>query len=671
MNILGLHFGHDAAVSVIQDGRIIAYILRERHNRVKHAITLDMQSIESALQEANLTLRDLDFCAISSTQNIELVFDTPQSLQIDYGSSGLHGYPCSLDMFMSGYGKSVDDRIVYSLMEILGKPAYKGSWHHALWSKTFPEFAEKGCTADVVGGCIDQFIDMEAWQVGRTLEELKSVDVSELVSNFTRYGFHYPLMLTIKDIAIPGYFVHHHMAHSAASYYLSGYDKAAIITHDGYSQGSGYHGGMYYLAQDNAIYPITPHHLNLGVLYDRVGLALNLSDTWPAGKLMGLAAYGKPIFFDPKFVGNYYDHLRLGEDIHIAELWLEHCLAMAEKMGYEMSVYGDATQATAELNVDIAASTQKLFEEIRLRAVQVLHSALETSGFDVTNLCLSGGTALNCPSNSQIADDGPFAQIYVEPACDDGGLAVGAALAVYHNIMDRPLLQQHANHPLAYLGVDYTEHRIQEAIESMNALVEYTLCDDVAEQAAKALASNQVIGLFDGRSEFGPRALGHRSILADPRDIDNWTRVNQIKRRELWRPFAPAVLLEEAKKWFGTVPIPSPHMLFNATVLSDKVPAVTHVDRTARIQTVDSDAGIYYWIIKHFSELTDVPIVMNTSFNGPGEPIIESPEDALRFFVQSDLDVLFLGNYCVRHRENPAFAAEPSGAHAPAETGVG
>jgi carbamoyltransferase len=156
------------------------------------------------------------------------------------------------------------------------------------------------------------------------------------------------------------------------------------------------------------------------------------------------------------------------------------------------------------------------------------------------------------------------------------------------------------------------------------------------------LADDKVIGWFEGRSEIGPRALGHRSILADPRKAENWQRVNEIKQRETWRPFAPAVLAEHARDWFDSIPLPSPHMLYTAQVKSDAVPAITHTDKSARIQTVDASAGAFHDVLRAFHERTGIPMVLNTSFNGPGEPIVESPMDAIRFFVGSSLEALYL-----------------------------
>jgi carbamoyltransferase len=403
---------------------------------------------------------------------------------------------------------------------------------------------------------------------------------------------------------------------------------------------------MFYLGKAHRLYPLLPHHLTLGAMYDRVGMALGLGVTGPAGKLMGLAAYGQPRFFDSKFVGNYYDHKAAFPSKDFASAWIYHCVKEARSRGYDMTAYGNPEVATAAVNADIAASTQKLFEAIRMRAVEALHGMLSKSRLRTANLCLSGGTALNCPSNTQIYNESAFNAVHVEPACDDGGLAIGAALALFHNIMDNPRNGE-PPYPSAYQGVKYAEGDIETALEQHRSALRVEKLGAVGERAAQDLAANRVIAWYQGRSEAGPRALGHRSIIADPRSAENWARVNRIKKREQWRPFAPAVLESEAQHWFGDAPAHSPHMLFNARVLDARIPAVTHVDGTARIQTVRESDGGYHDLIQAFARYTEVPVVMNTSFNGPGQPIVETPSDAVDFFVQSELDALYIGDFRV------------------------
>jgi carbamoyltransferase len=267
------------------------------------------------------------------------------------------------------------------------------------------------------------------------------------------------------------------------------------------------------------------------------------------------------------------------------------------------------------------------------------------------NLCLSGGCALNCPSNSRIFREGRFRRLFVEPGCEDSGLAVGAASWLCHNILDQPRPARTTDAAAtAYLGIEITGDDIGAALDAAGETIEVTICEDAAAAAAADLQEDRVIGWFEGRSEIGPRALGHRSILADPRPAANWARVNALKGREAWRPFAPAVLASEAKNWFMGLPESSPYMLFTGSVRSNALPAITHIDGTARVQTVEPSCGEFFRVIECFFAGTGVPVVLNTSFNGPGEPIVETPQDALRFLLHSTLDALYIGGRRVTRR---------------------
>lgn len=272
-------------------------------------------------------------------------------------------------------------------------------------------------------------------------------------------------------------------------------------------------------------------------------------------------------------------------------------------------------------------------------------------GLRTDNLCLSGGCALNCPSNSRIYREGRFRSMFVEPGCEDSGLAIGAAYWLYHNVLDQPLPPRVPDtHASPYLGVEVSGDAITTALQTSASAIEFTACEDSAKAAAEDLAADRIIGWFEGPSEIGPRALGHRSILADPRQAANWARVNAIKGREAWRPFAPAVLASEAQQWFLGLPASSPYMLFTGLVRSHKLPAITHCDGSARVQTVDSSCGEFFRVLESFFAQTGVPVVLNTSLNGRGEPIVETPQDALRFLIQSALDALYIGGMRVIRR---------------------
>lgn len=644
MIILGLHFGHDASVCVIRDGEVASYILKERFTRVKHAATLNRDTVNMALQEAGVAPDEIDYCAISSTQLVEPIFDDEDYLRITPQPLRGETFNSQFYTLTKEHNLEVDQLGSASLTSIVFGDREDNPYQYDVWTKMFPEHKAMRKEDIHQYHWFDTYINFPHWEQGLTLEEIGDMRIDEdLRTTGLNRSFHYPATLTLEGRDIPASYIHHHLAHAAASFYLSGFEDAAILTHDGYANGHLYHSGMLYFAEGTKIHPIGPHHLAIGGLYDYVGTYLGLGDVGSAGKLMGLAAYGKPRFFDPTFVGNAIDHKKTG--INFVQAWLQHCETRARHMDYDFSHYRNPEHITAQINVDLAASTQKLFEEIRLKTVIVLMEFLQRNEIKTANLCLSGGTALNCPSNSQIASQGPFENVYVEPCCDDSGIAIGAALALYHNVLDQPrTLTIKSASP--YLGKAREDNEIKAALESCEGIA-YEACDSPGRTAAEELVNNNVICWFEGKSETGPRALGARSIIANPTHKENWERVNRIKRRELWRPFAPVVLESEALEWFADVPSPSPYMLFNAQVRSQKIPAVTHVDNTARIQTVDEDNGEYYQVLKYFYEMTGVPVLLNTSFNGPGEPIVESPEHALNFLLTTDIHALYIGGYRV------------------------
>ena len=649
MIILGLHFGHDAGAAVLVDGEIVSCVIRERQTRVKHAMTLDLQTISKALVDAGVNENQIDFCAITSTQGVELIVDDSEAFSISIDMDCESNVACQTTMDKL----PVLSRRVFSILfskEFLSKP---GMYAKEMYSKYFPEFKDLEGKECEFSGWLDHYVSDDFWKPPKTLKELSSSKLSsEVKSDYLRFGFHYPASVSLQGCRLPAFLIHHHACHAASSYYQSGFAKAAILVQDG-GNGEGYDSGMFYYAEKNKIYPIAPHHSVLGILYDQVASFMNLGYS-SAGKLMGLAAYGRSSFYDSKFLGNWNDlaNITNATDIgSVVDCWMHHCLKLAKDRGYDMEPFGDVLRMTAPINVDIAASTQKLFEENTLALVEILHSYLIQNKIVVDDLCLSGGNALNCPTNSSIYNKGPFKRVFVEPGCDDSGLAIGAALSCYHNLLDQPLNKEISNHSsFPFLGPRIAESHILSAIECFKDQLHCEKISGWTLDAARELEENHVIGWFHGRSEVGPRALGHRSILADARDIKNWERVNKIKKRELWRPFAPVVLQSEAGKWFSACPLPSPYMLFNAIVESKEIPAITHVDGTARIQTVNDNNGVFYDLLTEYFRLTGVPILLNTSFNGPSEPIVETPMDALKFFLDSELDTLYIDSYKIKRR---------------------
>ena len=280
------------------------------------------------------------------------------------------------------------------------------------------------------------------WKNGVSLKEMAMLDVSSFLENDKiKNGFHYPVSISLRGKSIAGYFVNHHIAHAASCYYSSGFQDSAIIPHDGFGNGFSYHSGLVLYGENNNLYPLSPNHLSIGTLYKSVAIMLNLGG-FGEGKLMGLAPYGKPHFFNKDFVENWFGVGRRFKKADQLRLWNEYCITTAKKMGYDMSALGDQEKITDPINADIAASTQKLFEECYLYTVKMSHSLLAKSGIKTTNLCITGGTALNCPSNSKIYNEGPFKNLFIEPSCSDDGLAVGCALYLYHHLLGNKLLKK-------------------------------------------------------------------------------------------------------------------------------------------------------------------------------------------------------------------------------------
>ncbi|WP_410050923.1 carbamoyltransferase C-terminal domain-containing protein [Bradyrhizobium sp. SZCCHNR3054] len=461
-----------------------------------------------------------------------------------------------------------------------------------------------------------------------------------------KFGFHFPASVTIFGKSMPCYIIHHHATHAACTYYLSGMRSAAVMTTDG---GSGLErGGWWSYGSGNQLYPIAPHYLEVGGIYAQTAKAVLRLGSSADGKMMGLAPYGSPSLFDEKLVGNAFDYdvLAKNGEFPFAEekryAWERFVRERIPTLGYDLSTFGDPDSPLDAVNADLAASVQRIFEATLMKAARATADLFERRGLRVDGLCLAGGSMLNCPTNTLIYQSGLFGDLFVPPFTDDSGCAIGAALWVYHNLLGFSLVERSAILPAdPYLGNLWAaESRLAGRPSSRALSIEHVEAAAIA--CARDIASNKIVAWYEGRSEIGPRALGHRSILADARIADNWRRVNLAKQRATWRPFAPAVLKEHASDYFEGAPPNSPYMLFNARLKRKDLPAVTHVDGTSRIQTVTRENGLFHTALSEFHKLTNCPVVMNTSLNGPGEPIVETPEQALQFIGNGYADVLYL-----------------------------
>lgn len=445
-------------------------------------------------------------------------------------------------------------------------------------------------------------------------------------------------------------FSEHHQAHAASAYYCSDFNEATIITIDGVGEWETTTVGYGRHNQLNLSKTIHFPH-SLGLLYSALTYYLGFKVNDGEYKVMGLAPYGQP----GNFLPNFKQLITVREDgsynLNMDYFSFEYGLTMTNNK-FNKLFGGPPRQPGSPLeqrHKDIAAALQKTAEETILKI-----AAYAKQQFPSDNLCLAGGVALNCVANGKILRSGLFKKIYIQPAASDAGGALGAALYVYFHVLNfkRPRDVM----PNAFLGTAYSNEAIKTFLDNKLASLSksnriiYWLASDqeLISEIVTRLKDNQIIGWFQGRMEFGPRALGARSIIADARVADNWQRINlNIKFRESFRPFAPAVLLEETDKYFE-LGDPSPYMLLTARVKHPGIPAVTHVDQSARIQTVTEQTnGRFYRLIKDFQRLSNCPLIINTSFNSGGEPIAESPADAFDHFLNSQLNCLVLENYII------------------------
>jgi len=457
-----------------------------------------------------------------------------------------------------------------------------------------------------------------------------------------------------NDIKADFKFVEHHLAHMASSFYTSSYENAAVVSIDG----MGDHASMVWgVGQDNKLiikdYVYFPH--SLGFLYTAITQYLGMQAYGDEYKTMGLASYGNPKYgdvfeqivkignsIDFKLDLNYFTHHNRGIDMTF-ETGEPHVGPMfSDKL---IETFGPSRVPSSQVTIhhkDIASSLQKRIETVVL---ELLTRIKYSSGQQ--NLCYAGGVAFNCVLNGLILAETGFNNLYIQPAAGDAGLAIGASLFVYHHVLgnSRKFVMNHS-----YWGPEYSNDQIYDVLKDSGS--KYSTKDEsyIFDHIASKLTEGKIVAWYQGKSEWGPRALGNRSILADPRNKDMKEILNQkIKNRETFRPFAPSVLREKASEWFEDT-TDSPFMLITYKAKKDKIkymPAPIHVDGSARIQTVDQTTNPLYWnLIKHFENKTGVPALINTSFN-ESEPIVDTPKQALETFKRTNMDVLVMGNYVI------------------------
>jgi len=460
-----------------------------------------------------------------------------------------------------------------------------------------------------------------------------------------------------KELGYDGrlFFPEHHLSHAASAYLVSPFESAAVLTVDGVgewataSYGVGRGGELELLAELHF-----PH--SLGLLYSAFTHYLGFKVNSAEYKVMGLAPYGQPKYTDR--ILEHMVELRDDGSFRLNMDYFSYHYGTRMTNGHIERLFGaphrDPEGPLEQQHKDVAMSVQKVTEEIVLRMARHVHK--ETGE---RNLCMAGGVALNCVANGRLLREGPFERIWIQPAAGDAGGAIGAAAVVHRALQGNGARVAPMEH--AFLGPEYGTEDVRAYLVEHSIPFEELSREALLEHTARIIAEQAVVGWFQGRMEFGPRALGSRSILADARNPKNKDVVNlKIKFRESFRPFAPSVLEEQAGEWFE-LGCESPYMLLVADVKPHKrlIPSVTHVDGSARIQTVRrADHPLYYDLIAEFTRQTGVPVLINTSFNVRGEPIVCTPHDAYLCFMRTDMDYLVLDRFLLDKRRQPPLAED-------------
>jgi carbamoyltransferase len=461
-------------------------------------------------------------------------------------------------------------------------------------------------------------------------------------------------------------FSEHHLSHAASAFYPSPFEEAAVLTMDGVGEWTT---TSLAIGRSNTLEVIKEIHFphSLGLLYSALTYYTGFKVNSGEYKVMGLAPYGEPTFVD-KIRDNLID-IRDDGSFQLDMSYFDYCTGLTmTNQRFDDLFGGPPRESESELTqreMNLAASIQKITEEV---VVKLARGIAKDTG--QKNLCLAGGVALNCVANGILLRENIFDNIWIQPAAGDAGGALGAALGAYHIMLGKPRTLNGGMDAMrgSYLGPDFNNNDIKERLTSLGANFTELSDDEIVNATAQALADGKAIGWMNGRMEFGPRALGGRSIIADPRSSSMQKLLNlKVKYRESFRPFAPSILRDDVSEWFE-IDRDSPYMLLVADVVKSKrramskeeqnlfgieklnvprseIPAITHVDYSARIQTVHKETNPrYYAVISRFKELTGCPVVVNTSFNVRGEPIVGTPDDAFRCFMGTGLDALVVGN---------------------------
>jgi len=605
MRILGISaFYHDSAAALVEDSRIVAAAQEERFTRKKHDASFPHNAIGYCLDAVGAKLSGIDHVAF---------YDKP---------------------FLKF------ERLL----------------------ETYIALAPRGFTSFKMA--IPLWLKEKLFQKSLLRKELKTFDEEMSAEKLL--------------------FTEHHLSHAASAFFPSPFEKAVVLTMDGVGEWATTSAA---LGEGNKLEIFQEIHFphSLGLLYSALTYYTGFKVNSGEYKVMGLAPYG-----EPKYAKAILDHLidlKPDGSFRLDMSYFDYCTGLTMTNERFARLFGEPVRTPDKLltpfHMDMAASIQAVLDEAVLRLTRSLASQT-----GARNLCLAGGVALNCVANGKVLRDGKFDQVWIQPAAGDAGGAVGAALAAYHQFKGQPR-KVAANDAMsgAFLGPQYAQADIEQRLTAAGARFTVMSESGMVDATAQALADQLAVGWFQGRMEFGPRSLGARSILGDPRSPAMQKNLNlKVKYRESFRPFAPAVLREDVADWFE-LESDSPYMLVVADVRKDRrrtmnaaeqllfgidklnvsrseIPAVTHIDYSARIQTVSEATNpLFHRLLKEFKRLTGCPVLVNTSFNVRGEPIVCTPEDAFRCFMGNELDLLVVGNCVLRKAEqDPALKQDYSSA---------
>ena len=587
-SVLGISaFYHDSAAAIIVDGEIIAAAQEERFTRKKHDARYPKNAINYVLKEVGLKLNEVDHLVFYEKPFLK--FERLLETYIGFSPCGFRSFSMSMPLWLSE--KLFQKKMLFDALK----------------------------------------------EQDNNFNDIKKINFSE-----------------------------HHLSHAASAFFSSPYEEAIILTLDGVGEWAT---TTVSLGKNNKINILKEIHFphSLGLLYSAFTYFLGFKVNSGEYKVMGLAPYGEPRFKDiilDKLIDVKEDgSFRLNMDYFNYAIGLTMTNNKFAKL-FNMK-RREPENELSQIHMDMAASIQAATEEIVLKITRFL-----SKEFKLENLCMAGGVALNCVANGKILKEGLFKNIWIQPASGDAGGALGAAQAFYYQELDnkRKILKTDSMNG-SYLGPQFTDDQVEDELKSVGANYKKLTLDQVIKDTAKALSEEKAVGWFQGRMEFGPRSLGNRSIIADPRSDKMQKNLNlKVKYRESFRPFAPAVLFEKVSEWFE-INSESPYMLLVADVKKSKqlqmtneqknlfgidklnvkrssIPSVTHVDYSARIQTVNKETNpMFHKLIEEFERITKYPILVNTSFNVRGEPIVCSATDAFNCFMGTDLDVLICNNF--------------------------